>query len=413
MHLLEKKRAAITEEMNSLVALAKAERRDLTFDEQEQTDRLMEEHQAVVKRIALQNIIDEEARRATGHVLSGRGDTFDQEVRSYSLLKALAAAAGIQGVDAGRENEISQELARRSGRTPQGIFAPMEIFQERRDLLSTTTPAAGPGSNLVPTDHLSGHYFDRLRANSVIASKGATIISNLHGNVEIPGMVTSANTFWVDENEAITESAPTFRQIPLKPKHAGALAQLTRNMLQQTSPDAESLVRNDFARILAEAVDRVAIQGGGTNEPSGILATSGISQAAYNPAKPWECLQDFMGELEDRNVSLATCSFATNPGVVTYLRQTPRTPETFIMENRNMLDGYPVTRSTLMPAETMIFGDWQHLIIGYWSAFDLLVNPFAEGPFSKGNILIRAMLTCDLAIRHKEAFSVLTGVKGA
>ena len=413
MHLLLQKKTGIVAEMRSINDTPEGEGGDLTTEQETRFNNLRVDLENIEKKIARKRILDDEARRSEGFVLSGHGDSFEQEVRSYSLLKAIASAAGIQGVDAGREREISQELARRSGRTPQGIYAPMEVFQERRDLLSTTTPAAGPGSNLVPTDHLSGHYFDRLRANSVIARKGATVLSGLHGNVVISGMLTSANTFWVGENEAITESVPSFRQVSLSPKHAGAITELSRQLLQQGSPDAEGLTRNDFALILAEAIDKVALVGGGTNEPTGILSTSGISQTAYTPGNPWQCLQDFIGELEDRNVSLDTCSFATNPGVVTYLRQTPRTPETFIMENRNTLDGYAVTRSTLVPAETMIFGDWKNLIIGYWSAFDLLVNPFAAGPYSKGNVLVRAMLTCDLAIRHKEAFSVLTGVKGA
>jgi hypothetical protein len=40
-----------------------------------------------------------------------------------------------------------------------------------------------------------------------------------------------------------------------------------------------------------------------------------------------------------------------------------------------------------------------------------LVNPFSETAYTKGNILIRSMLTMDVGVRHKESFVIgdLTG----
>lgn len=47
-------------------------------------------------------------------------------------------------------------------------------------------------------------------------------------------------------------------------------------------------------------------------------------------------------------------------------------------------------------------------MLGIWSEIDLLVNPFSETAYSKGNVLVRAMATVDVAIRHPEAFVVAT-----
>ena len=57
-----------------------------------------------------------------------------------------------------------------------------------------------------------------------------------------------------------------------------------------------------------------------------------------------------------------------------------------------------------------ILGDFSQVILGIWSELDLLVNPFAETAYSKGNVLIRAMATCDIAVRHPEAFVVAEDV---
>lgn len=51
-----------------------------------------------------------------------------------------------------------------------------------------------------------------------------------------------------------------------------------------------------------------------------------------------------------------------------------------------------------------MLGDWSELMIGYWSELDILVNPYESSAYSKGNVQVRAMATCDVAVRHPEAF---------
>ena len=59
------------------------------------------------------------------------------------------------------------------------------------------------------------------------------------------------------------------------------------------------------------------------------------------------------------------------------------------------------------PAKNVaILGDWSQVMLGIWSEIDILVNPFAEAPYKKGNVLVRAMSTVDIGVRHPEAFVV-------
>ena len=55
----------------------------------------------------------------------------------------------------------------------------------------------------------------------------------------------------------------------------------------------------------------------------------------------------------------------------------------------------------------LLLGDFRSLIVGYWSAVEIVVNEFAQDAFMKGNILVRAIVTMDVQVRHKQAFSVL------
>ena len=88
-------------------------------------------------------------------------------------------------------------------------------------------------------------------------------------------MLTSTSE-WVAENAAITPADPTFDSVTLTPKHVGSITEFSRNLLLQSSPEIEGLLRQDFAATLARAIDAAALIGGGSNEPTGIMATTAV-----------------------------------------------------------------------------------------------------------------------------------------
>jgi len=421
--LLEK-RARLVQDMRAISEKPDGQRGDLSEDQALRFDQLKGDLESTEAAIQRQQLIDDAERRMEGEPISGSGDqNLDQELRKFSLVKAIAGQAGLV-VDDGLEREVSAELQRRSGQPSDGILVPMEVFQVRSEerVISTTAPVAGPGSNLVPTDHLAGQYIDLLRSKLTIKRLGARVLSGLHGNVDIPKLKVSATAGWVAENSALSASDLQFDKIQMTPKHAGALAELSRNMLQQTSPDVEQLVRADFAAILAGAVDSVAIDGGGSNEPTGILQTMGIGDVAIGTNGgpiTWGSVIDLIAEVEtDDAVGTA---FLTNPKVVKSARQTAKVSSTdsvMVMQAPNELAGYPLAATNLVPSDldkgtstgvcsALIFGNFADLLLGYWSAFDLLVNPYESTAYTKGNVQVRAMLTCDVAVRHPESFAAI------
>ena len=48
---------------------------------------------------------------------------------------------------------------------------------------------------------------------------------------------------------------------------------LSIKLILQASPDIETIFRNDMVQQVASAIDTVGINGGGSNEPTGILQT--------------------------------------------------------------------------------------------------------------------------------------------
>lgn len=423
---LQQRCSRLVVEMRTLSDTATAAARDLTDEEAKKFTELRTDLEATERQIERRTFLDEAERRMAGQPVTGSGDDrFDIECRSFSLVRAIASGVpDLAGkVDTGREREVSQELARRSGITPKGILVPTSVFHQRVEqrVMTTTAPAGGPGSNLIATDHMGGMFIDRLRNALRVRQLGATVISGLRGNVDIPRLKTSAVAGWVAENGALSTSDLAFDKVSLTPKHAGCITEFSRNLLMQTSPDIEALVRNDFTLVLAEAVDRVAIKGGGTNEPTGILGASGIGSVAdasgNGGAIDWDKVIDLIAELDVDNIEGS--AFLTNTKVRKAGRKTLKVSGDagggFVWSEPGSLAGYPAAVTNLVPAtltkgtgtglSALIFGYWPDLVLGYWSEFDLLVNPYEATAYAKGNVQVRGMLTMDVQVRHPESFA--------
>ena len=387
--------------------------------------------------------VDEIDRRAAGRaVVETRGDArWEDQVRGVSILRAIAGQVPGLNVDSGREREVSQELQARSGRSSDGVVLPYELFhveQRAASQISTTVPSGGPGGNLIETSLLAGQFIDLLRSNIMTVGLGARMISGLVGNVEIPRQSGHATATWVAEDGDLTMTAVTTDKISLTPKHVGALTELSRNMLIQTTPDMESLVRADFAAVLARAIDAGAVQGPGSgNAPRGVITTSGITKLATAgtnsaAALDWDDILNLVQavELEDSMVS----GFLTNPRVIRKLRSTLKsstdTASNFIVNEPGRLAGYPVRTSTAvrdnfkkgtrttgrasgLNLSTLIAGQWSDLLIGTWAGFEVLANPYAESAYKKGAVQVRAMATMDVAVRHTESFAFFEDVDTA
>jgi HK97 family phage major capsid protein len=418
--LLER-RSALKDRMNGVLAQHPEE---LPEAAQQEFDALRAEADVLEQRIQRQAVVDDLERRVQGQPIgAGSGDAgLDRELRSFSLVRAIASQVPGLNVDAGRERELSQEIARRAGRPFQGMAVPMSVFRQPVEQRTVTTalPVAGPGSNIIPTDYRADQYIDLLRESLIVKRLGARVLSGLTGNVAIPGTKASATASWVNEDQAIPATDMQFRQVTLTPKHVGARTEFSRNMLLQSSPDIEQLVRSDFAAVLAAEVDRAAIAGTGTApEPRGVLNTSGIGIVAAGTnggAISYDLVVDLIGAVEDARAGNGSMAFVTNRKVkrhVLKLKDAQSLPigadVIFQGHKPAFADFVPgnLTKGTGTNLSALIYGNWSELMLGYWSEFDLLVNPYEGVAYSKGNVQVRGMVTMDVAVRHAESFAAI------
>jgi HK97 family phage major capsid protein len=56
----------------------------------------------------------------------------------------------------------------------------------------------------------------------------------------------------------------------------------------------------------------------------------------------------------------------------------------------------------------VFFGNWAELIIGEWGVLEILPNPYDATLFKQGGVLLRAMQSLDIGVRHAASFSTIS-----
>lgn len=346
----------------------------------------------------------------------------EKERGSYSLLRAIQAASTGKWDKAGFERELSEDIAKRVGKDARGFYVPTDIAWAQRDVQTGTGSGTSKGGYLVGTDHMGDAFIDALRARLVIASLGARVMTGLQGNVAIPKLATATTVAFVAEGNAPTEGAPVFSQVSMSPKTVAGYVDISRRLSIQSDPSVEQILRNDITAQIARKIDQVAIKGGGSNEPVGILGTSGIgaptSLGANGGAPTFAMLVELEREVAIDNALDGSLAYLTNPKVIAKLRQTPRQSTgvegNFIMGEAMNLMGYNVASTNLVPSDytkgstgtalsAMIFGNFNDLMLGFWSGLDVVVDTASLS--TAGGTRIAFFQDVDVAVRNAESFA--------
>ncbi|OBX20887.1 major capsid protein [Erythrobacter sp. QSSC1-22B] len=353
--------------------------------------------------------IENAERLEAGEPIHGETDPqLRAAYRDFSIRKMIAHRCGFD-VDAGREIEMQAELQRRAGKPAEGFYVPTEALETRVG----TTASNG---QIVSDDYRPEQFINALTNSTVMSQMGATVLTGLTGDVILPRETGSPNVGWVNENEALSTSDASFDTVSLSPHHVGGLSEFSRQMVMQSSPDIERLLRNMLARDIALEIDRAAINGSGTGaEPRGILNDPGVPTVAFD-TDLFTTTADMIAAADLANVADTRSFLATN-GIkadAMKLRDLDGRPismaDTFHSEPVRFTNQAPNDLGAGTDEHALIYGDWRDFLIGVWSQLDVLVNPYAESAYSKGNLLIRAMATVDFAVRRPASFSAATGV---
>lgn len=388
-------------------------------------------------QIARELLDDQLATRAAPG--GSRAPEFRQkDLRRYSYARAIhlsALAREGKGRLDGLEAEVSQEIERALPANYQrrgGVLAPMDTRSEeerersymQRSTMTTFTPTQAP--ELV--SNRPGELIELLRAKARVISLGATTLPGLTGPVPMPKQKTAAIAHWVAENPGsdVAQSNPTFGTVLLAPKTLQAATPFSRQLLVQASLNVEQLVRNELASAHGLAVDRAAIHGTGIGaEPLGIYGTPDVNTQAFAGAISYANVINMLGKIADDNADTEALGLLTTALAAA---QAMKTPEFATAGSKAIWTG-PIglgtvagcraasstqvskTMSTLAATggseHGLVFGNWSDLLLGFWGALELIVDPYTLA--GQGLIKVTSFQMADVAVKHGESFCVATG----
>ena len=359
-------------------------------------------------------------------------DMSTKEKANYSMIRAVNAAISGSWKEAGFEAEVSNDIAKRMGKSTTGFFMPTNIpFAQRSGYAVGTAGAGTTGGTLVATNLLAGSFIEVLRNKARVLQLGATVLSGLVGNVDIPRQTGASSTFWVGENGTLTESEATFDKLSLAIKSIGTYSMISRNMLLQSTPDIEMLARADLIAQIALGIDLAALSGtGSNNQPTGIANTSGVGSVVggtNGAAITIDHLIDLETSVTDANAPEDSLAYLGNARTVGALKKLKSTTGQYLWTNipggqrsgtPGEINGYTMARSnqarknltkgTGTNLSEAFFGAWSELVLGEWGVLEIMPNPYDATAYKQGAVLLRAMQSVDVGVRHAQSFAVMS-----
>jgi len=355
----------------------------------------------------------------------------EREQRQYSFVRLMNALANPNDRSAQEsaqfELECSAEARKRTHKTDhRGETVPVDVLRahlggQQRDLVVGTATAGG---HTVSTDLLADSFIDLLRNAMVLEGLGIRRLGDLNGNIAIPRQTGGATAYWVAESGSPTEGQPAFDQVTMTPKTVGAFTDISRKLLLQSSMDVEAFLRQDLATVLGLELDRAGINGSGSsNQPRGILNTSGIGSVAGGTnglAPTYEHIVDLETAVAVDNAAIGNLAYLTNTKVRGKLKKTEMFAATNGMpvweRGAQPLNGYAAGVSNQVPSNlskgtansvlsAIIFGNFADLIMGMWGGLDLMTDPYTGS--TSGTVRIVALQDVDIAVRHAESFAAM------
>jgi HK97 family phage major capsid protein/HK97 family phage prohead protease len=331
-----------------------------------------------------------------------------KEVRQFSVVRAIAALAnpGDRRLReaAAFEFEASDAAAQRYGRTAQGLMIPNDVLGvwKQRDLNTSDD------NEIVATNLLANEFIDVLRNSASVMRAGARMLPGLVGNVAIPKKTAASAGAWIStEGGASSESEPTFGTVSLTPKTVGAFTDMTRQLILQSTPSIEALVRDDLTQALALAIDKGALEGTGlSGQPTGILNTVGVNKpTSFAAAVPTfaEMVALETAVAED-NALFGNLAYITDAATLGGLKTKSKdTGSGMFVAEGNQANGYPVIRTQQATAGNVYFGNFSDCMIGMWGGLDLTVDPYTSS--NTGTVRVVALQTVDVALRNPVSFA--------
>ena len=273
--------------------------------------------------------IDDDIRELKFHAAQSATAT---EVRGSTMSQASASRGRVAPTSFGAPEEkfagqfytqrvIAKALAAMSY-TSAGVIAEQRFKSNPLlvNLIKADVPGGGSGSGewgaeLVSADNrFTGDFITYLYSQTVFDSLP---LRSVPANVTIKGQDGASSAFWVGESKSIPNTNMDASAVSLTPLKVGAIAVVSNELLRDSSPSAEMLVRDSLVEASAQKVDTTFFSTDAASSgvsPAGIL--NGVVVGATGGATEAELIGDMVGLVRPfitAKYPLAGLVWVTNP----------------------------------------------------------------------------------------------------
>lgn len=342
-------------------------------------------------------------------------DIGERERKRYSMTKLIRQMATPSETVDGLERELHEECLRTSHGSiqPEGFLVPFQFSQTGRRALST----GSEGAETVATN--IGDLVELWRDRLVLTQLGATTLSGLSGNVQLPTHTATAAGAWDAEADTLSETSQTLGTVTLSPKRVGVTTKYSKQLLIQSSLDVENFVRNDQSNNLAVMIDTAGLEGSGaSDQPQGIVNFSGKNTITFGGAATYvDYLEAWRKVLDSKPPFGANIAFLITPAALEKALAIPglhSAADMAIVKENRVSDlspfsciGSPVVYRTGITGNKLICGVWSQLVMGmFGNGFDVVVDPYSAKTSAQVEVTTNVFL--DFAGLHEAAFTVST-----
>lgn len=363
----------------------------------------------------------------------GRDEEIGMSIRDlggFNFARGLRSALENGGVPKNcPEADFHEQVTRSASVRGVGWMIPGDVIHGNRivgyaaghrdfdGMQASVAPAGGHfiGKDIMPV-------IDILRNRTIVQRLGATAIGGLRGTTAFPRQSSTVTAQSRAENQTLDTSKMTIEQIEATPRRVGVSTEFSKQLIIQSTPDAEGWIFNDCVKTVAVKHDSLLLNGSGANsEPVGLMQQANIGSITFGGAVEYGDLVDMETTIAEFNADSGMMAYATTPTVRGKLKKRALVLEGAttvasipIWQRGNFADGsgdgivadHRAAATNQIPGNRIIFGDWTSLMYLTWGGWDLVLDVYTKAKDAAVIITINTWL--DSLLRHPQSFVVST-----
>lgn len=397
-------------------------------------------------RTGFKNRVEEVSEHAQTSYADGRAPAFNRgRPGERADFGSFILAIGRECIGVGTKSEIGQ-VQRAAG---------MKAYFSLTEGAGATSAVTGPGGGYLVPPQFNTDLIEGIYPYLVLRSAGVQVIPMKSNQYNQPRLSSQMTATYVGETQPIPTSVEGFTQFNLTAHKLTGLVPMSRELVADSDPSVEMVVREDMSKQLGVAEDKAFLLGTGPsfNQPSGILtAASGATILAAvstnaGDAITYENIVDIRTTLNKTNIPLINRIWITTPdllgtiakiknptsGNYVFVDNAYSVPQSVVnpgiptsaMKPSGTLLGIPVYTSTQLGTpfagngttvtSTLALAELSQLRIGQRG--DIELAAFDQATFVDGAgalnsavqddmIVFRALMRHDIALRHTGAVVV-------